>query len=336
MKMRSSTLLRLGVLLSTSPFTPSLGPSSTFCSVMPKFIRNPHEVVQPDFTSDDHAAHQQILTDGSLTEDQVVATLSNLWVATNKRDKAEWDCRQAGRAQEQLGVKWEEEREEEALLEASRTEERKRYKNMFAPVKAIGPVTILACKAITCMKKAEYIELWYFTNDGIRAVEVATTVPPKDSISFRFVYNEELDTSTLVPVSSLADISGANIVEDINLSWEQFMQAMSHIISFMEQCDWPQDHVNMFVEFWSNIQSHQWRHLYDEFSQRALLVYQGIQHKCWHIYIDTKCGWSLAEICMVTLTETHEDLVHKVCILQIKELQKVSELPIILCHFTVG
>ena len=267
MKMRSSTLLRLGVLLSTLPFTPSLGPSSTFRSVMPKFICNPHEVVQPDFTSDDHAAHRQILTDGCLTEDQVVAALSNLWVATNKRDKAEWDCWQAERAQEQLGVKWEEECEEEALLEASHTEERKRYKNMFAPVKAVGPVTILARKAITCMKKAEYVKLWYFTNDGIRATEVATTAPPKDNISFRFVYNEELDALTLVPVSSPADISGANIVEDVDLSWEQFMQAMSRMISFMEQYDWPQDHVDMFVEFWSNIQSHQWRHSYDEFSQ---------------------------------------------------------------------
>ena len=303
---------------------------------MAKFIRNPHEVVRPDFASDDHAAHRQILTDGGLTEDQVMAALSNLWVATNEKDKAEWDRRQAKRAQEQLEVKWEEAREEEALLEASRAEERKRYKNMFAPVKAIGPVTILARIAIARMKKAEYVELWYFTNDGIRAAEVAATSPPKDNISFRFVHDEELDASRLVPVSSPADISGADIVEDVDLSWEQFMQATSRMISFMEQCDWPQDRVDMFVEFWSNIQSHQWRHSYDEFSQRALLVYQGIQRKRWHVYIDTKCGWSLAEICSVTLTRTREDLVHKACVLQIEELQKVSELPIVLCHFTVG
>ena len=303
---------------------------------MVKFIRNPHEAVQPDFASDDHAAHRQILTDGGLTEDQAVAALSNLWVATNKRDKTEWDRQQAERAQEQLGVKREEAREEEALLEASRAEERKRYKNMFAPVKAIGPVTILARIAIARMKKAEYVELWYFTNDGIRAAEVAAAAPPKDKISFRFVYDEELDASRLVPVSSPADISGADIVEDVDLSWEQFMQATSRMISFMEQCDWPQDRVDMFIEFWSNIQSHQWRHSYDEFSQRALLVYQGIQRKRWHVYIDTKCGWSLAEICSVTLTRTREDLVHKACVLQIEELQKVSELPIVLCHFTVG
>lgn len=90
----------------------------------------------------------------------------------------------------------------------------------------------------------------------------------------RLVYDEELDATILVPVSSAADFP---IVEDVDLSWEQFMVATSRMISCMVRSDWSQDGVDMFVEFWSNILNHQWRYSDDEFSQRALLVYQGIQ-----------------------------------------------------------
>ena len=238
---------------------------------MAKFIRNLHEVVQPDFASEDYATQRQILTDCGLTEDNAVALLSNLWVATNKRGEAEWDRRQAERAQEQLKVEQEaqaehktHQEEEKALLpmlEASRV-----YPNKFTLVNANSPGTIPARIAITRLMKGEYVEPWYYTDDSIRAAEAAATVPSKNIIkSFRLVYDDELDTTVLVPVSSAASFP---IVEDINLSWEQFMEATSRMVSCMVQSDWPQDHVNMFVEFWSSILNHQWR--YSRLHQNAL------------------------------------------------------------------
>lgn len=101
------------------------------------------------------------------------------------------------------------------------------------------------------------------------------------------------------------------------------MQATPRMIESMELNDWPQDRVNVFIEFWSN---HPWRHSDDTFSRRALLVYQGIQRKRWHIAIGTKQSWSLAKICTVTLAETRQDLVRKAHVQQINRLQRSSTL----------
>ncbi|KAI5981226.1 hypothetical protein EDD15DRAFT_2204334 [Pisolithus albus] len=229
------------------------------------------------------------------------------------REKAAWDARQAERTRVQLETERAQQEEnerrrqaEEELRETVHNEERKKYKNKFAPVVdaplPIGPVHIPSRIALTRMKKGRQ----------------------KNNNSFVFVHDEDADTATLVPASSVADSCSSALVEDVDLSWEDFMQATPRMIESMELNDWPQDRVNVFIEFWSN---HPWRHSDDTFSRRALLVYQGIQRKRWHIAIGTKQSWSLAKICTVTLAETRQDLVRKAHVQQINRLQRVSSLP---------
>ena len=149
---------------------------------MADLIRNPHKAIQPDFGADEHAHQRQLLREGGLTEEQAIAMLANLWTSTNARDRADWDRIQEQRAlarqEDERVAQQEAERqrqEDEVLLEAARAEERKKNKKKFAPVIntpiPIGQVNIPAPVAATRMKKAEYVELWYFTNAGLRAAE---------------------------------------------------------------------------------------------------------------------------------------------------------------------
>lgn len=113
------------------------------------------------------------------------------------REKAAWDARQAERTRVQLETERAQQEEnerrrqaEEELRETVHNEERKKYKNKFAPVVdaplPIGPVHIPSRIALTRMKKGEYIEMWYFTNKGIRAAETSSTRSSKKQQLLRF------------------------------------------------------------------------------------------------------------------------------------------------------
>ena len=302
---------------------------------MANLLRNPHEAIQPDFAAEEHAPQRQLLREGGLAEDQAVALLSNLWVTANLRDRAEWDCSQEQRALAQLEAEQaahqeieRQRQEEEALREAARLEDRKKNKKKFAPVIdapiPIGQVDIPAPIAVARMKKAEYVELWYFTNAGLRSAESSAIKSSKNNNSFILVHDEDTDAATFVPASTAAAPSSSALVEDEDLSWEEFTEAAPRMLAFMGLQEWPQDRIRMFLDFWGAIQTHPWRHIDDALSQRALLAYQGIQRKKWHVAVGTTISWSLAKICEVTLSNTRSALTHKEQVKEIDSIRKVS------------
>ncbi|KAI5983539.1 hypothetical protein EDD15DRAFT_2178882, partial [Pisolithus albus] len=120
----------------------------------------------------------------------------------------------------------------------------------------LGPICIPSKVALSHMKKGEYVKMWYFTNKGIRAAEASSTRSSKHSNSFIFIHDDDIDAATLVPASSIADSCSTALVEDTKLSWEEFMQATPCMIEAMEQNDWPQDRISMFIEFWSSLENH--------------------------------------------------------------------------------
>ena len=303
---------------------------------MANLVRNPNQAVRPDFAAIEHAPQRLMLTNGGLSEEQAIQMLTNLWDSTNERDIAEWNTRQAEEAQAQQEAEWiaqeEAERalqEEEELRAAALAEEKKKYKSKFAPIVdapvPIGPVLIPSKVALTRMKKGEYVELWYFTNKGIRAAEKSATRSSRNKNAFVFVHDEDDDTPSLVPASSVGDSFTSSLTEDKDLSWEEFRQATPRMIQAMVQEKWPQDRIDMFIEFWTALENHPWRHSDDFYSRQALLVYQGEQRKRWHIAVDTTFSWSLAKICTTTLTETRQELVHRVQVRETDRLQRVRD-----------
>ncbi|KAI6038089.1 hypothetical protein EDC04DRAFT_2570359 [Pisolithus marmoratus] len=252
--------------------------------------QNPHKAIQPDFAATEHALQRQLLTGMGLTGDQAVALLSELWTVANNRDKDNWDACQAKLAcvRQEADQAVEKEnackaQEEDELCETICSEEHKKYKSKYTPVMdapiPIGPVHIPLWVALTQMKKGKYVELWYFSKKGIKAVEASATKSSRNNNSFIFVHDEDADAATLVPASSVTGSCSSGLVKDVNLSWEEFMQATPCMIESMEQSNWPQDRINMFIKFWSSLENHPWHHSDDAFSQKALFVYQGVQRK---------------------------------------------------------
>ena len=80
----------------------------------------------------------------------------------------------------------------------------------------------------------------------------------------------------------------------------------------------------MFVEFWSNLQTHEWRFSSNEFAKRSLLVYQGQQRKRWHLTIGTGRGWSLSQINQDLLLRTRDTLQSQAFNLELSKLSKAS------------
>ena len=128
------------------------------------------------------------------------------------------------------------------------------------------------------------------------------------------------------------DACSTSLIEDKDLSWEDFTQATPCMVHSMEQNDWPPDHINMFIKFWTALENHLWRHADDTFSQRVLLVYQGEQRKRWHLSVGTKVSWLLAKICSITLAETWSNLVHRARIQEVNKWQRVSQFLVPVLH----
>ncbi|KAK2462398.1 hypothetical protein APHAL10511_005704 [Amanita phalloides] len=80
----------------------------------------------------------------------------------------------------------------------------------------------------------------------------------------------------------------------------------------------------MFVEFWSNLQTHDWRFLNNDFAKHALLVYQGQQRKKWHLTIGMAGGYSLAQINQDLLVKTQDNLQSQAFNKELARLSKVS------------
>ena len=150
--------------------------------------------------------------------------------------------------------------QDQAEKEAALAEECKKHKNKFVPVPnakvPLEPVALPAKYALKQMENGNYIELYYFTNQGIAdAKEVATA--PSDGT---YVWKQQEDgSSTIVNLAESKRGLKTDLLPDDKLSWEQFFKATPRMIKFMTWYNWPQDRINMHYQFWLNIQSHRWR-----------------------------------------------------------------------------
>ena len=122
------------------------------------------------------------------------------------------------------------------------------------------------------------------------------------------VLSKKPDGSTsLIPALAVKEEKG--IVEDQDLTWEDFSIAAPRMIDAMAKAEWLQDRIVMMTDFWSGIQVHPLRSSSDPLGKRALLLYQAEQRKLWHQAMRTPGhGYSLATINEEILRTTKERL----------------------------
>ncbi|KAG1799808.1 uncharacterized protein HD556DRAFT_1455260, partial [Suillus plorans] len=155
--------------------------------------------------------------------------------------------------------------------------------------------------ALKKLDKGEYVELWYFTNDGLDEASIKKTIDDD-----AMILSTLADGSTAW-VSSASTRSARSVINDENLPFEEFCQACPRFLTAIEEADWPQDRVRMMARFWMNIQVHKFRSLRDPIAQKSLLVYQAEQRKRWHIAAKSSVGpYDLSDVNEKVLKDTRD------------------------------
>ncbi|KAG0705756.1 hypothetical protein DFH29DRAFT_799668 [Suillus ampliporus] len=110
------------------------------------------------------------------------------------------------------------------------------------------PVITPCSYTLRKLDKGEYVELWYFTNDGLDEANTKKTIDDDTMIL------STLADGSTAWVSSALTRNVRAVVNDENLPFEEFCQACPRFLTVIEEADWPEDRVRMMAHFWMNIQ----------------------------------------------------------------------------------
>jgi hypothetical protein len=286
---------------------------------------DPNVAVAPDYTTDDLDEECQPFIDLGLTVQQAAEALKSLSTVHNNRDKALWQQKQQGDAATQEAalerakqLKAQQEEEEAQLLK----DERKKNKAKFVPIPdrpvSSRPLILPSLVAIRKIKNHQFCELWYFTNTGLDKAEKSTVFTADDN-SLSIVPGTD-GSHSFIPSAFAHDKS--NIVQDENLTFKQFGQVTLCLMNAMVNNGWHQDHVDMHVRFWSNIENHEWHYSRLDSQQCALMLYQGNQRRFWHATISGPQAFNLSIINNEVLADMHSCLMIRVNNKQYKLIRK--------------
>lgn len=262
---------------------------------MPRIRSDPNLNLCPDYNSEDFANTRAQLVNDNTTEEQAVQLLRNIWLANNNLDKRLWQQQLENDREELAHQQRMEEDEQERLKqehvdeeEDARKEERKKNKHKYIPIQNSGvpddPAVTPCSYALRKLDKGEYLELWYFTNDGLDEASTKKTVDDDAMIL------SSLPDGSTAWVSSASTRSARSVVNDEDLPFEEFCQACPRFLAALEEADWPQDRIRMTAIFWRNLQIHKYRSLRDPLAQKTLLVYQAEQRRRWHVAAKSAVG----------------------------------------------
>ena len=281
--------------------------------LMARLLINPNRAVCPDYASDDFAEARAQLTDNNLlTNEQAVIILRNSWVAANNVEKVQWQRQQEEDQQlaeqrrqfeeEDLARKEQEKVDEE---EAFRKEDRKKNKFKYIPILDRDVPTetpiIPSSYATRKLDKGEYVELWYFTNAGIDDSQAKTTIDEEAMVP------SKLADGTTVWIPATTARNAHTVLEDQDLSYDDFCLACPRFVDAMEAASWPADRVKMMALFWRNLQLHDYASSRDPLARRTLLIYQAEQRKKWHLAVKSPAGpYDLSRINQTLLERTRD------------------------------
>jgi hypothetical protein len=269
----------------------------------------------PDFTQDIYIQARGNLINDQVDDAMAAAKLADMWNTINTAEQARYQSqlRQEAEDDEERQRDLEEVRvlrtlEEAREKEEQTKEERKKNKAKYIPVPQRGiptqPPVLPSAVATRKLEKGDFVSLWYFTNKGIEDASRSFNLVDDEAM----VISKKSDGSTsLIPASAVKEEKG--LVEDQDLTWEDFSIAAPRMIDAMAKAEWPQDRILMMTAFWSGIQLHPLRSSSDPLGKRTLLLYQAEQRKLWHQAMRTPGhGYSLASINEEILRATKERL----------------------------
>ena len=116
----------------------------------------------------------------------------------------------------------------------------------------------------------EYVELWYFTTEGITDASKITPTAADDTFGF-------MRTEAGLALQQIkASKASRNAICDEALSWEQIMTARHNILSSASM--WPEKHRLALAEFFMNLEARK----ASGAKPRPLILYQATVRRRWH------------------------------------------------------
>jgi hypothetical protein len=125
--------------------------------------------------------------------------------------------------------------------------------------------------AMDRIKSMEYVELWYFTTEGILDANKTTLTDNDDTFGF-----SQTDTGHLVLRQINVSRASRNVVMDEALTWEQISTARYNLLK-AAAC-WPDKHRRALAEFYMNLEALKATGSHPP----ALILYQALVRRSWH------------------------------------------------------
>jgi hypothetical protein len=228
---------------------------------MPSITLNPNDAVCPDYSSELHAASRAVLISTGLDNAGAIAFLENTWRIQNDADKQAWQAQLDAEAaliaeNERLAREAEDAArlaaEEERIAEQREAEKRNNAK--FPPLPGAEvtapdtPPVIISPAVRRKLGAGDWVALWHFTSNGLQ--DVTRNIASADGDPLSLV---RLDDNSFAWVPSHDVKKSRAVVDDADLSWDDFTQAAPRLVLAMQQARWPADRVNMFATFFANI-----------------------------------------------------------------------------------
>ncbi|KIK32526.1 hypothetical protein CY34DRAFT_18988 [Suillus luteus UH-Slu-Lm8-n1] len=183
-------------------------------------------------------ARAQLINENT-TEEQAIQLLRHIWEANNNTDKATWQLQVADEREEH---KHREQLEDE---ERERLEQKNKHKfTAILPTGIPNEAAITPCSyTLRKMDKGEYVELWYFTNNGLEEANRKKTVDDDAMIM------STLADGSSAWVTAASTRNACAVLNDKDLPFEEFYQACPRMLTTMEETDWPEDRIRMMAKF---------------------------------------------------------------------------------------
>ncbi|KAL6302099.1 hypothetical protein BKA93DRAFT_713592, partial [Sparassis latifolia] len=200
---------------------------------------DPASLECPDYALDTYAVTRAPLVNDNTSNEQAIQLLVNIWKAGNEADKVAWQLQieehEAEIAEQiRLAAEADKDTQEAQLVEQANAqkEETKKNRAKFAPIPdrdipTVAPV-IAANYTVKRMEKGDFVELWYYTNEGLEeALRITSSVDDE-----AMVITRTADGSTSwVPAASAREARG--VTDDKDIHWEDFCQAVPRMVLAM-------------------------------------------------------------------------------------------------------
>ncbi|KAJ3901832.1 hypothetical protein F5879DRAFT_1046275 [Lentinula edodes] len=282
---------------------------------------DPAKIPCPDFSSNLYDVIRNALIADANTPDitnneQAILKLRSQWEAENANLRAQYQAQlqeeqvagERRRADEEESTRQREAEERDKEAELAKEMEKKRtplpnFKQGVGHRSVPHHYHPYAEKLMTTRK---YVPLWYFLPDAEReARERMREVV--DNNRFEFESDPTSASSTpLTLISTTSVRASPNALPDLRLTWNQVMRAKSGFLGALSLGAFPDKHVDMFAQFFVNMEMHP--ELRKTNGERTMALYQAETRLSW--YKDNEKGdpFDLAVIMEETLDECRNEI----------------------------